>query len=337
MSKRIQIDQSILLGEGTYGRVFKGLDTQTNLPVAIKRAKVEIRSASGGVHFTTIREIKIMRKLEHSNLMNLVDIFNEQDDQVVSLVMPFMETDLGSIFSDRSIIFTMAHVKGITKQILAGLEYMHSHWYVHRDLKPANVFVDTTTGTCKIGDFGFARTFATPHSGIHGRRRPFGGTMTPLVVTQWYRAPELFFGSTHYGAGVDIWAAGCIVCEMLPRQKANRRPLFEASSDTEQLSRIFELMGTPSDNVWPLGKTLPKFLLFTHLPPPSVAWPDTLFPGSCAAAVGTAEFIQSLLMIDPADRVGAGEALASEYLGTALPIAATNRLLANLFSTRMIK
>ena len=338
MSKRIQIDKSALLGEGTYGRVFKGLDTETNQTVAVKRAKVEIRSA-GGVHFTTIREIKIMKKLNHPNLMGLIDIFNETGETEeltsVSLVMPFMQTDLGSIFSDRSVVFTMSHVKGITKQILAGLEYMHAHWFLHRDLKPANVFLDTISGVCKIGDFGFARTFGTAHSGIHGRKRPFGGQMTPLVVTQWYRCPELFFGSTHYGAGVDIWAAGCIMCEMLPRKnRAPRGPLFDASNDVEQLQRIFELMGTPSDDLWPLSKQLPKHLVFTHLPPPQTPWPETMFPESCAAASGTAGFIQGLLAVDPADRVSALETLGSEYLTVTAPPVASERVIASLVQAR---
>lgn len=339
MSTRIQIDQSTLLGEGTYGRVFKGLDTLTNEQVAVKRAKVEIRSA-GGVHFTTIREIKIMKKLNHKNLMNLIEIFNEEGDKEentsVSLVMPFMQTDLGSIFNDRSIIFTMSHVKGITQQIVAGLDFMHSNWFVHRDLKPANVFMDTKTGVCKIGDFGFARIFGTPHSGIHNRKRPFGGNMTPVVVTQWYRAPELFFGSSHYGAGVDIWATGCIMCEMLPRKnKQHRGPIFDASSDIEQLTRIFELMGTPSEESWSLAKELPKFLLFTHLPPPNQPWPETMFPESCLAAYGTAEFISSLLTIDPNDRVTAREALDSEYLSDRNPRPASEKIIANLVQSRI--
>jgi cyclin-dependent kinase 7 len=304
----------------------------------VKRAKVEIRSA-GGVHFTTIREIKIMKKLNHPNLMGLIDIFNEQgvseDQTAVSLVMPFMQTDLGSIFSDRSVVFTMSHVKGIIAQILAGLDHMHARWFVHRDLKPANVFLDTQSGICKIGDFGFARTFATPHAGVHGRKRPFGGAMTPLVVTQWYRAPELFFGSSYYGAGVDVWAAGCILCEMLPRrQGAARGPLFDASNDVEQLQRIFELMGTPSDDVWPQAKLLPKHLLFTHLPPPAVAWPESLFPDSCAAAAGSAEFAQNMLALDPADRVSAAEAASSEYLTASLPAAASARVIASLVQSR---
>ena len=339
MSTRVKIDESDLLGEGTYGRVFKGLDTVTNDPVAIKRAKVEIRSA-GGVHFTTIREIKIMKKLDHKNLMNLIEIFNEEggseDTTSVSLVMPFMQTDLGSVFNDRSIIFTMAHVKGILSQIFAGLDHMHKNWFIHRDLKPANVFLDTTSGICKIGDFGFARIFGTPHVGIHDRKRPFGGNMTPVVVTQWYRAPELFFGSTHYGPGVDIWAAGCILCEMLPRpNKKHRGPLFDASNDIEQLQRIFQLMGTPSEDNWPLAKELPNFRLFTHLPPPSQPWPETTFPESCSAAVGTAEFISSLLMIDPNDRISASEALASEYLAERNPRPASESIIANLVRSRI--
>lgn len=346
MSKRVTIDSSSLLGEGTYGRVFKGLDLETQQPVAVKRAKVEIRSA-GGVHFTTIREIKIMKKLDHKNLMNLIEIFNEEGEQEestsVSLVMPFMQTDLGSVFSDRSIIFTMAHVKGIMAQIIAGLEFMHSHWFIHRDLKPANVFLDTKNGVCKIGDFGFARSYATPHSGIHNRKRPFGGNMTPVVVTQWYRSPELFFGSTYYGPGVDIWAAGCIMCEMLPRKRPDtagsatsfRGPIFDASNDVEQLQKIFQLTGTPSEDCWPLAKELPKFLLFTHLPPPSTPWPETMFPESCSAAPGTAEFIASMLAIDPADRVSASESLASEYLSTSHPRPASDRAIASLVQARI--
>ena len=338
MSTRIQVDQSALLGEGTYGRVFKGVDTLTGQPVAIKRAKVEMRSA-GGVHFTTIREIKIMKNLEHRNLINLIEIFSEEgtdETRSVSLVMPFMQTDLGSIFSDRSVIFTMAHVKEITLQILAGLACMHAHWFIHRDLKPANVFLDTKSGVCKIGDFGFARTFGTGHSGIQNRRRPFGGNMTPVVVTQWYRCPELFFGSSHYGPGVDVWAAGCIVCEMLPRKNhRGRGPLFDSSSEIEQLQRVFELMGTCSDEIWPKAKELPKFALFTHLPPPTTAWPETEFPESCAAAAGTAEFLQSLLAVDPADRVSAAEALASEYLCSLRPLPAGERMIASLVSRRL--
>jgi len=347
MSKRIQIDNSALLGEGTYGRVFKGLDTLTNQPVAVKRAKVEIRSA-GGVHFTTIREIKVMKRLNHPNLMNLVDIFNEEGDSEeltsVSLVMPFMQSDLGSIFADRSVVFTMSHVKGIIAQILSGLDFMNTHWFIHRDLKPANVFLDTSSGICKIGDFGFTRSFGTAHSGIHDRKRPFGGQMTPLVVTQWYRAPELFFGSSHYGAGVDIWATGCIFGEMLPRSVdsktrtgSSRGPLFDASSDIEQLQRIFELMGTPSDDLWPLAKHLPKHMLFTHLPPPPVAWPETLFPESCKAASGTSSFLQGLLAIDPNDRITAREALDDEYLLTTLPSPASARVIASLVQSRFKK
>ena len=338
MSARIKIDKAALLGEGTYGRVFKGVDLETNQPVAVKRAKVEIRSA-GGVHFTTIREIKIMKKLNHPNLMGLIEIFNEEgeteDLTSVSLVMPFMQTDLGSIFSDRSVVFTMSHVKGIIRQIISGLAYMHSNWFIHRDLKPANVFLDTSTGVCKIGDFGFARTYGTAHAGIHGRKRPFGGQMTPVVVTQWYRSPELFFGSSHYGTGVDIWATGCILCEMLPRKnRGPRGPLFDASNDVEQLQRIFELMGTPSDDLWPQAKHLPKHLLFTHLPPPSTPWPETMFPESCSAATGTAAFIEGLFSIDPSDRISAQEALESEYLTVSVPISASERVIANLVQKR---
>ncbi len=105
------------------------------------------------------------------------------------------------------------------------MEYLHASWILHRDLKPNNLFL-SSEGVVKIGDFGLARHFAA------SPRRP----MTHQVATRWYRAPELFYGCTQYGAGIDMWAVGCIIAEFLLRV-----PLFPADSDLTQLCKIYEV------------------------------------------------------------------------------------------------
>merc|ERR1712037_286803 len=105
----------------------------------------------------------------------------------------FMDTDLEVIIKDQSLVLTPANIKSYTLQTLLGLEYLHQHWILHRDLKPNNLLVDSK-GCLKLGDFGLAKYFGSPNR-----------AMTHVVVTRWYRSPELLFGAKSYGVGVDIW------------------------------------------------------------------------------------------------------------------------------------
>ena len=125
----------------------------------------------------------------------------------VSIVMDFMDTDLEIIIKDQGIILTPANIKSYVLQTLLGLEYLHMNWILHRDLKPNNLLVDSK-GCLKLGDFGLAKQFGSPNR-----------VYTHIVVTRWYRAPELLFGAKNYGVGVDIWAVGCILAELLLRYK----------------------------------------------------------------------------------------------------------------------
>ena len=173
-----------LLGEGTYGKVFQATDLETNATVAVKRIKSEATAGNeGGFHFTSIREIKVMKGLKHDNLVSLLDIFvSDESVPSLNLVMPFLQMDLKQVIADRSIVLSMSHIKCIIKQVLSGLTALHSKWLLHRDLSPANVLVDTQTGLCKIADFGLARSFGAPYPGLLGRKRTFGGVMTSMVV-----------------------------------------------------------------------------------------------------------------------------------------------------------
>lgn len=175
--------------------------------VAIKKVKLEINLTQGvsladaglamqhGISHTVYREIKIMRELDHPNLITvrsrsrfrcqqLVDVYVEGD--FINLVMPLMESDLHKLLEKRTRL-NESQIKCIMIQILEGVAELHRHWFIHRDLSPGNIFINNQ-GICKVADFGLSRSYGSP--------RPSKKTF--LVVTLWYRAPELLFGSTHY-------------------------------------------------------------------------------------------------------------------------------------------
>lgn len=148
------------------------------------------------------------------------DVFGYKSN--VSLVFDFMDTDLEVIIKDTGIVLTPANIKAYLAQTLQGLDYLHFNWILHRDLKPNNLLI-SSEGVVKIGDFGLAKFYGSPNR-----------INTHQVVTRWYRAPELLYGARLYGTGVDMWAIGCILGELLLRT-----PIFPGESDLDQLTKIF--------------------------------------------------------------------------------------------------
>jgi len=235
------------LGEGQFATVYKARDRDNDdRIVAVKKIKLGSQAeAKDGINRTALREIKLLQELHHHNVIELVDVFGHKSN--VSLVMDFMDTDLEVIIKDSNIVLTAANIKSYTLQTLQGLEYLHTNWILHRDLKPNNLLVDSK-GCLKLGDFGLAKFFGSPNR-----------QYTHMVVTRWYRAPELLFGAKNYGTGVDIWAVGCIVAELLLRV-----PFLAGETDLDQLAKIFQALGTPTEESWPGLKSLPDFIQFKH-------------------------------------------------------------------------
>ena len=116
-------------------------------------------------------------------------------------------------------------------------------------MKPNNLLIDSS-GTLKIADFGLAKCYGSPNK-----------IMTHQVVTRWYRSPELLFDSRLYATGIDIWAVGCIIAEFMLRV-----PFLPGESDLGQLTKIFEVCGTPTEEVWSGVKSLPDYVQFKPLP-----------------------------------------------------------------------
>ncbi|KAF4657986.1 hypothetical protein FOL47_008221 [Perkinsus chesapeaki] len=344
--------------EGTYGKVFLAKDLSSGEDVAIKRLKTEAASAGagrgiGGIHFTCIREIKVMKAIHSENVMSLVDVFasiNEDETAVeesastatprhkqpqLSLVMKFMHCDLKKVLSSRNVTLPASCIKCMVYQIACGVKALHDAWFVHRDLSSGNVLCDLTTGTLSLTDFGLARQIGQPPPGCFSQsKRSFGGNMTFNVVTLWYRAPELLFESSYYSPAVDVWSIGTLMAEMLPRGERSRpstvkrrSPLFEVPSELELLKAIVELLGTPSEQIWPEASSLPSFHEFAYLAPPE-NWPRDLFGDACKESEKLDELLKSMLMLNPCARPTSGDIIKHDYFTTGYPRMATKEELA---------
>lgn len=201
-----------------------------------------------------------------------------------------MDTDLEIIIKDSRITLTPANIKAYMIQTLQGLEYLHLNWILHRDLKPNNLLVNAK-GILKIGDFGLAKFFGSPTR-----------INTNQVVTRWYRCPELLFGAKQYGTGVDLWAVGCILAELLLRV-----PFLPGESDLDQLTKIFQTLGTPTEEIWPNMKQLPDYIQFKMFPAIPLA---SIFT---AAGNDLLMLAERLLAMYPLARCTASEALKMPY------------------------
>ncbi|XP_011405303.2 PREDICTED: cyclin-dependent kinase 2-like [Amphimedon queenslandica] len=228
------------IGEGTYGVVYKARQaTHGNRVVALK--KIRLDAECEGVPSTAIREISILKELDHVNIVSLLDVL--YCDRKLFMVFEFLDYDLKK-YMDRHAPtgIPTARAKDYLYQLLEGVAYCHAHRVLHRDLKPQNLLI-SSDGRIKLADFGLARAFGVPVR-----------TYTHEVVTLWYRSPELLLGSQYYSTPVDIWSIGCIFAEMV-----TKRPLFPGDSEIDQLFRIFRTLGTPDESVWPGISSFPDY------------------------------------------------------------------------------
>ncbi|KAG9085352.1 Cyclin-dependent kinase catalytic subunit [Ceratobasidium sp. 370] len=286
------------VGEGTYGVVYKARDINTGRIVALK--KIRLEAEDEGVPSTAIREISLLKELKDDNVVaevdnRLLDIVHA--DSKLYLVFEFLDMDLkrymetvnaknGNRGMDKQVI------KKFTHQLLAGLRYCHAHRILHRDLKPQNLLIDTNENL-KLADFGLARAFGIPLR-----------TYTHEVVTLWYRSPEVLLGSRHYSTAIDMWSVGCIVAEMV----MHGQPLFPGDSEIDQIFRIFRLLGTPNEEVWPGVSQLPDYKeSFPQWSPVDLAQTVRGIDGQGL------DLIARTLIYDTANRISAKRALTHPY------------------------
>ncbi|CAA0319934.1 unnamed protein product [Arabidopsis thaliana] len=278
-----------ILGEGTYGVVYKATDTKTGKTVAVK--KIRLGNQKEGVNFTALREIKLLKELNHPHIVELIDAFPH--DGSLHLVFEYMQTDLEAVIRDRNIFLSPGDIKSYMLMTLKGLAYCHKKWVLHRDMKPNNLLIGEN-GLLKLADFGLARLFGSPN------RR-----FTHQVFATWYRAPELLFGSRQYGAGVDVWAAGCIFAELLLR-----RPFLPGSTEIDQLGKIFQAFGTPVPSQWSDMIYLPDYMEFSYTPAPPLR---TIFSMASDDAL---DLLAKMFIYDPRQRITIQQALDHRYFSS---------------------
>ncbi|GLB02374.1 cyclin-dependent kinase catalytic subunit [Aspergillus tubingensis] len=296
------------IGEGTYGVVYKARElTHPNRIVALK--KIRLEAEDEGVPSTAIREISLLKEMSDPNIVRLLNIVHA-DGHKLYLVFEFLDLDLkkymealpvseggrgkalpeGSALS-KNMGLGDAMVKKFMAQLVEGIRYCHSHRILHRDLKPQNLLIDRD-GNLKLADFGLARAFGVPLR-----------TYTHEVVTLWYRSPEILLGGRQYSTGVDMWSCGAIFAEM-----CTRKPLFPGDSEIDEIFKIFRLLGTPDETIWPGVTSFPDYK------PTFPKWkrdearalvPDLEEDGL--------DLLDALLEYDPARRISAKQACMHPY------------------------
>eukprot|EP01084_Bolivina_argentea_P170921 296148_1 len=298
------------IGEGGQGIIIKARRKKDNEIVAIK--KLRNASDSNGISMETIREIYMLRELQHENIIKIIDIFGQSDN--LYIIMPFAIGDLENIIKNKDILLTSSHIKQYMKMLFSGVEYIHNKFILHRDLKPSNCLI-LPNNTLQISDFGLSREYGSPNR-----------LLSYQACTIWYRSPELLFGTNYYSIGLDIWSVGCIFAELLLRI-----PIFGGNDNSEitQIGRIFRILGTPNDislltNAsgsnnnnnnnnnnnginWKDYELLPKFRKFE----PNKQYPiDNLFK---ASSKNEKELFLNLCKYDPNQRLSATKALKHAY------------------------
>lgn len=285
-----------VLGEGTFGVVFSAIRKKDSVKVAIKRSKAMGGEGKNGVHFTILREVNYMQEFQSPYIVSLLEVFTTGD--AINMVLEHCPYDLKDIIYDKSLFINVNDLKCFLKMILEGIHECHRKHIVHRDLKPANILIGDN-GLLKLADFGFARVHSSPRE------------MTNEVVTLAYRSPELLYGTKYYGAGVDMWAVGCIFAELIIRY-----PLFPGTSTVDQLGKIFNVLGTPQEKDWPNHTLLPSYLEFETT---SALDLQKVFSNTDPGDHGI-DLLSKMLIFNPNTRITAEQALNHPYFSSA-PVA----------------
>ncbi|KAE8684441.1 putative serine/threonine-protein kinase [Hibiscus syriacus] len=295
LPRRVEtFDKLEKVGQGTYSSVYKARDLETGKIVALKKVRF-VNMDPESVRFMA-REIIILRRLDHPNVMKLECIVTSRMSSSLYLVFEYMDHDLAGLAATSGIKFTEQQIKCYMQQLFRGLEHCHSRGVLHRDIKGSNLLIDNN-GVLKIADFGLATLFKPD------QKQP----LTSRVVTLWYRAPELLLGATQYGVAIDLWSAGCILAELFAG-----KPIMPGRTEVEQMHKIFKLCGSPSEEYWQKTK-LPHATSFKPQQPYKRCVADTFrnFPHSAFSLV------DKLLSLEPGVRGSATSALRSEFFTTA--------------------
>ncbi|XP_069138493.1 mitogen-activated protein kinase 6-like [Argopecten irradians] len=292
------------IGYGGNGIIYSATDSDCDKSVAIKKLCFVDKKSCKYV----LREIRIMRRLQHENIVTVYEILgpngfamgrhgniNINEMKNIYIIQELLDIDLYQLVQQGQL--TEEHTRLFLYQLMRGLKYIHSANVVHRDLKPANLLINVDDMVLKIADFGLARVVDTEYS--------HKGFLTDGVGTCWYRSPELIVSPRDYTKAIDIWGVGCIFAEML-----TCKPLFPGANEMDQMGQIIDALSL-NDNEWNiLTQVLPGSVLRQRSKAPKLSLRSN-FKDFSADAV---DLLEKLLVFCPGQRLTAEEALAHPYL-----------------------
>ncbi|XP_016521953.1 cyclin-dependent kinase 4 isoform X1 [Poecilia formosa] len=281
------------VGEGSFGKVYKAREVgEKQRLLAVKKFNFRWESEEAGIPPFMIREVALLRKVGYFNHPNIVKLLDASAVSIgsaldLTLVLEYIDQDLSTFLSKAPACgLGRDLIKDVMQQLLRGLDFLHTNLVLHRDLKPENILV-SSRGEIKIADFGLARILT------------YNIALTPGVVTLWYRAPEVLLNSV-YMSSVDMWSAGCIFAELFLL-----RPLFKGYTEVQQLQKIFEVIGLPSEDDWPQESP--------------ILYSESLGPrGSCTNLLPNLDqdendLLSHCLLFNPSRRISAAKALTHPF------------------------
>lgn len=285
------------IGRGCYGVVYEAKEaTGLGRECAIKKMLFAYKEATDAQR--TYREISyLMQFAGHSNIMMIYDLIPSKDDKHVYMVCELMDCDLQKAI--KSMRIEDYQQKFIVYQILRGLKFIHSAGVIHRDLKPSNILMNKKVEV-KLADFGWARSLPASLA---------EGAMTEYAASRWYRAPEMLLGGSNYNEACDMWAVGCITAEI-----SLREPLIQGSCSQEMLDFMIDMLGKPSKRDIEELEAGCRYaqMMLESLPLEAPRWSiERRFPKATRQYV---DFLQLLIVMNPAKRLKAQEALEHPYM-----------------------
>lgn len=294
------------LGEGTFGEVYKA-QSRTGRIVALK--KILVHNEKDGFPITALREIKLLKMLSHPNVLKLEEMVVERRTAETGrrtwmhMVTPYMDHDLSGLLENPAVRFTEPQIKCYMLQLLEGVRYLHANKILHRDMKAANLLINNS-GILQIADFGLARPYddPPPQPGKGGGEAT--REYTVLVVTRWYRPPELLLQLRRYTTAIDMWGVGCVFGEMF-----KGKPILAGATDLNQAYMIWDLVGSPTEENMPGWTSLPGCEGMTAIAPKQGAI-HQVFREQGSAAIS---LLTELLKLDWRKRINAIDAIEHPY------------------------
>ncbi|XP_041372510.1 glycogen synthase kinase-3 beta-like isoform X2 [Gigantopelta aegis] len=279
-----------VIGNGSFGVVYQARLVETSEHVAIKKVLQDKRFKN--------RELQIMRKLEHQNIVKLKYFFysagEKKDEVFLNLVLEYVPETVYRVarhYSKSKQTIPMLYIKLYMYQLFRSLAYIHAQGVCHRDIKPQNLLLDPETGVLKLCDFGSAKVLVR------------GEPNVSYICSRYYRAPELIFGATDYTCQIDVWSAGCVLAELLLGQ-----PIFPGDSGVDQLVEIIKVLGTPTREQ--IREMNPNYSEFKFPQIKAHPWTKVFRPRTPAEAI---QVVSKLLEYTPSARISPLQACAHSF------------------------